>query len=364
MNWRVKSYYLTFPLPMATLTETAYYTRRTINFSLIGITALIVFKLLSGYLFDIWNGIFPPKPPPPKVCFGKLPAIKFPENSTKTGLTYSLETVDSSLPKMPTIASVYFMPSPTTSFGAHDQMKESALRLGFDSEPTRQSDTTKWKFVDSKNALRTLDYDETTGFFLLKYNYLLDQTVLFDKDLPSKEGAISEAKNFLDSQQMLTDDLKNGAGEVVFLKFNLNTLSPVGSLSEADFIRINLRRADIEKLPVVSLSKDRSPASFLISGSKESAKRFLEVAYNYRPYSSKVSCTYPLKPVALAFEELKQGKAFVSISKSGVSSVAVTKIYLGYYDSLDIQTYLMPVFVFEGDNFVAYVPAVDSRYSE
>jgi len=38
-------------------------------------------------------------------------------------------------------------------------------------------------------------------------------------------------------------------------------------------------------------------------------------------------------------------------------------VYLAYYDSLDPQTYLQPVFVFEGDDdFLAYVPAVEAAW--
>ena len=53
-----------------------------------------------------------------------------------------------------------------------------------------------------------------------------------------------------------------------------------------------------------------------------------------------------------------------TISKAG-GTATVRTVTLAYYDSLDPQNYLQPVFVFEGDDgFLAYVPAVALPWTE
>ncbi len=47
------------------------------------------------------------------------------------------------------------------------------------------------------------------------------------------------------------------------------------------------------------------------------------------------------------------------------NAVVVRNVYLAYYDSFEPQTYMQPVFVFEGDdNFQALVPAVSQEWIE
>ena len=65
-----------------------------------------------------------------------------------------------------------------------------------------------------------------------------------------------------------------------------------------------------------------------------------------------------------AWEELQSGSAFV-LQYPKTPIITIRNIYLAYYDSISPQTYLQPVFIFEGDDgFVAYVPAVSRDYVE
>ena len=47
---------------MATLTETAYYTRRTINWAILVLICYIIIRLLWSGIAAVWLEIFPPKP--------------------------------------------------------------------------------------------------------------------------------------------------------------------------------------------------------------------------------------------------------------------------------------------------------------
>ena len=74
--------------------------------------------------------------------------------------------------------------------------------------------------------------------------------------------------------------------------------------------------------------------------------------------------TYPLKSGAVAWQDLLDGYALiVNVGRNSPDKIVIRKIYLAYYDSEEPQLYLQPIFVFEGDNdFVAYLPAIDSNY--
>ena len=86
--------------------------------------------------------------------------------------------------------------------------------------------------------------------------------------------------------------------------------------------------------------------------------------YTFWPISDETA-TYPLKKSKEAWEELKDGKAYVASPGDGRTQVVIRKVFLGYYDSEEYQSYLQPIFVFEGDgNFVAYVPAVNPQWQE
>jgi hypothetical protein len=75
--------------------------------------------------------------------------------------------------------------------------------------------------------------------------------------------------------------------------------------------------------------------------------------------------TYTLKPSSQAWEELTSGKGYILKYPAIGTTVTVRSIRLAYYDSFEPQTYLQPIFVFEGDEgFMGYVAAVASAWTE
>ena len=91
----------------------------------------------------------------------------------------------------------------------------------------------------------------------------------------------------------------------------------------------------------------------------------LELAYTYWPIDLSTSATYGLITSDQAWSLLQSGQGYIARYPTSGNTVTVRNIYLGYYDSYDPQTYLQPVFVFEGDNgFLAYVPAVAAPWTQ
>ncbi len=90
-------------------------------------------------------------------------------------------------------------------------------------------------------------------------------------------------------------------------------------------------------------------------------QKYLTLEYIYWPADKNTSSTYPLKTVSQAFDELKTGQG-VLLFTPAKSQVSIATIYLAYFVSASYPQYLQPVYVFEGENFAAYVSAISSEF--
>lgn len=345
---------------MATLTETAYYTRRILLIGGILLVGFLVLKTSFRLATNVWRKFRPPPPPEPTVSFGALPSPVFPE-SPERELKFKLETIEGQLPELEKIGKVYFMPKKTPTFLAVDQAKSKAGRMGFRGEPEQLSQTLyRWR-----EETTVLTMDILNGNFQIRYPYKEDQSLLVNKNLPDRQQAAQEARRFLSGYGLLGDDLNNGKAEVLYFRFAPPNLIPALSLSEADFVRVNLFRADLDEMEILPPDPKHSLVSFLISGSRETEKRIVEIDYTYFPIEEEIFGTYPLKPVETAWQELQQGKGYIANLGENEGQITIRKVSLAYYDSRASQNYLQLIYIFRGDNeFLAYVPAVDPKWSE
>ncbi len=350
---------------MLTLTQTAYWTRKILKFGAIFLVALIFLRFTFKIINSLWKQIHPPPPPPPTVAFGKLPKLKFPENKNNLKLNFKLETIQGGLPKLPNVGKVYFIPKEGPNLLALDRASQMAKKLGFKSQPEAISEKVyRWKTENIPST--TIDIDINTQNFHLYYDYQNDPEILTNKNLPNNEQAAQEVKNFLANNGLLTDELATGSAEFVYLKYTPPNLTPAASLSEADFVKVNLFRADLDGLKILPPNPKDSLISFLFSGLRSLGKRIIEVKYTYYPLERNIFATYPLKTPQNAWQELQSGNGYIAnLDENQSGEVIVRKVYLAYYDSEEPQNFLQPIFVFEGDkNFIGFVPAIDSKWTD
>jgi hypothetical protein len=351
---------------MATLTETAYYTRRAINWTILGIIAYILLRIFWGVLIVLWMVLFPPKPIPPNHAFGKLPAVKFPEVATGSAkLTFQLETIEGGVPAASASAAVYFMPKSAPNLLGLNKAQEFATNLQLDPNPIQESKNV-YRFNDARDPLRRLRYDIVSKNFILRYAFEQDASAFLNKNLPLAEAAKLEATTLLQSYDIYPEDFQKGKPTATFLRLVGNRLVTTTSLSQGDAVRVNFFRKPIGETPVVTPNPDEASISIIFSGSPEIQKRIIQLAYTYWPIDYSTIATYPLKTSSVAWEELQAGQGYIARAPTtGASSATVRSVYLAYYDSFDPQTYLQPIFVFEGDNgFVGYVPAISPEWTE
>lgn len=346
---------------MATLTETAYYTRKTIKW---GIAALIVFFILKfalNILVDTWRNIHPPAPPPPTVAFGKLPVIKWPakvtEGSPSAKLQFTLETIEGVPPTASATGTVFFIPKPTANLLSLSRANMLAQRLGFKGEPITES-TTIYRWTEGK-PFSTLRMDIVNSSFKITYDFAADNSVFSEKNLLLPTQAVNEIKTYLQSLGLLSPPLSEGTTRPSYWQLQGINLIPTTSLSEADALRIDLGRQDIMGLKLLSPSYPEELIYFIFSGSRDPNKHYLEISYKYWHIDLEQSATYPLITSAQAWEILKSGGGYLVSTPQNNQPVVIRKIYLAYYYADDYQNFLQPIFVFEGDqNFLGFVSAV------
>ena len=77
------------------------------------------------------------------------------------------------------------------------------------------------------------------------------------------------------------------------------------------------------------------------------------------------TATYPIKTAQKAFRELQTRQGFIVNVGNNQQIITVRKASLAYFDSLEPQQYLQPIYVFSGDNgFQAYVRAIEAEWLE
>jgi len=347
---------------MSNLTVTAHYTRRVIFWSVVGLTGFVVIKGAITTAGAIWKKLHPEPPPPPNLLFGTLPQLSFPapDQILPEKISYKLETVDG-LPKFPEMTNVYFITKIEPNLLSLERANQKALRMGFRSTP-EALEKFRYRWNNLQIPPSTLEMDVTSGNFYLRYPYENDPSLLTAKNLANNEQAIREARSLLSNAGLLTEDLASGSAEVSYYHFDPPKLVAAPSLSEADFIRVDLFRAPLNNVPVLPPNPTRSLISVLLSGSRESGKRIVEAEFAYAPVERETFGTYPLKPIDKAWQELQAGQGYIAnLGENPTGNITIRRIYLAYYESEETQSLLQPVYVFEGDgNFAAYVTAAVS----
>jgi hypothetical protein len=331
----------------------------------LAIIGYIILRILVSILVVVWFAVFPHKLPPPNHAFGKLPQLKFPQVASPSAqLTFQLQTIQGNVPRASVSANVYFMPKSAPNLLALTKTQEFASRLEFDPTPIQESKNI-YRFDDHDFALRRLRYDIVSSNFIVRYTFEQDLSIFIEKNLPSGDQAQQETSNMLTSFDLYQADLVGGPVVVSYLRLSGNSLIPTTSLSQSDAVRVDYFKKSIGDMPIITPVPDEAPISIILSGSRNSKKRIIQFAYTYWPIDYQMFATYGLKTSQEAWNELQSGKGYIARYPANTSVAVVREVTLAYYDSFDPETYLQPIFVFEGDNgFLGYVPAVTPEWVE
>lgn len=347
------------------LTNATYIGRNVVKYGSIALVVLIVGRMLLSAFVAYWRAVNPPPPPAPTVGFGSLPKLSFPtQDSEDSPKSYRLETaVGNKLPEPATDRmKVFLMPKSSPSLLADQEAKARAATYGYIFEPDLL-DSRTYRWTKSGALESSLESDLQNQNFVLKTNYLSRPELLSADDLPQEFEAVTKVKDFLDRTDLLPADIATSPGEVIFLKSLGGELEEAFSLSDADFLQINLDRGPIdETFELHNSDADKGVITAILAGVLSGFESIVDLEYKHNPIDYSEVETYPLRSIKSAWQTLQSGEGYIA-RRGTASDVVIRDVQLGYYEDPEEQEYMQPIYVFFGDeDFVGYVPAIDPRY--
>jgi hypothetical protein len=318
-----------------------------------GAILLIYIFVQGGVLF---RNIFFPKPPPvPKEALGKLPHIHFPSTGT-TGIQFTVNTVDGQLPQLPDRIFVYKLTQPSPNLLALETAKDTVDSANFVDNQTKISDTV-YQWTQAATGV-VITYDIVSKNFTISSNFLVNQSLASTRLMPSEDNIKSDIVGFLQTIQANSQSLDLDKTKIEYEEEQNGVLVPAQNLGTAKFARITLVQKDVDNIPIIYDTPSDSILTFIVSYPNSSLQVLEGQYYNHEPDINQKS-DYPIKTASQALEDLKNGNAYM-LNPQNLTNVDITNIELKYYLNRESKEFLMPVIVFTGINFTAYVEAIPS----
>lgn len=339
---------------MATLAQVTSETRLTLKI-LAGIFTVLTLVFLffkGGEIFK--NLFFPTPPPPPDEKFGKLPEIIFPAQQP-TNYSFEINTISGKLPAFPDRMKTYKVKETPPTLSALQNTRNKMKNAGFSERETKLSDT---KYQWGNRTGEIIIYDTETNNFWIKSNYLNNVDSLGYPAL-KKDDSLRLTKSFLDYIRGDMEDLDLERSTLTYYKILNGALVKAESQNEANVARLDLFQKELERgLKIYYPETDKSIMYFVFAY-RGGMAQIVEGQYLHFPANTESIATYGIKNSQEAFEDLKNGNSF--IAKGDIKAggyMGITDVSLGYFAGEENQKYLLPIVIFEGNNFAAYVSAI------
>lgn len=330
-----------------TLSQTAVLTKQAIILAII----LLVLGIASFIGYRVWYAYYlahlPPKVPVADTKFGVLPAPDFPKSDvSSSNYTYSIDTTTGNLPKLGVdagfdkIIKVYFISKVYATLLSSEKSNNLAEKFGIRTNPQVLSETSYLY----KDGAKTLSVDLDTGNF----TYTKEATVSAKEIAGDENKLIDDFKNLLSTFSLLKDELKTGSSKVIFSK-------------EEGTAQISLWPTAIDKKPILTSDFNKSLVNAVIFKNASNLDNYLSLNFTFWPVDPTTFATYPAKSPDEALNDLKNGKGVIIIQPSK-AQVSITSNYIAYFMPESYSPYLQPIYVFEGPQFVAYVPVITEQF--
>lgn len=337
------------------LTQTAALTKRLLLFLVL--LVIVGFSAWVGYRFYYYNVYLPSLPPPEEEAdpkFGKLPSLLFPvSTASATNFQYILDTPTGDLPaKLPKIMKVFFVPQRSVSLLDPDRQTNLANELGFPFGPDVITPT-QYKYTDSEGGELMVDLDSGNLKFKRVFDSATSESVKVGTLAPA-DKLESDFVFYLENKGLMKPQLEKGRTKAIYIN---------GYLKNSSSATVSLWPADIDKYSIVTPLFNSSLVREVVQSGKTEKDRIISLNFVYYEVDQKTFATYPIKSALNAFNDLKAGAGVIILAPIS-GQVSLRDIYLAYYQPEVYAPYLQPVFVFEGEDFAAYIPAIISDYTE
>lgn len=350
------------------LTALSQAARKLIIFLAIGIVVWIIVLLVFNLTLRIIKNLTPAKPPAADQLFGSLKEIKFKQPTLSSAkFSYTLETVDSKPPTMPTIENVYRLLTPTAHFLSLDQAKNQAKVFGFNEEPQAVSKQL-YQWVDTDLPGYTLTMDIIKGDVHLRADTAKIASQLSSSLHIDSTEAVSHARNYLKNRLPIPTLFDNGDTKVQFLNVTSTQIKRVSSADQANSFRVDIYPGKLaDNSVILTQTPEESMLNVTLFTGKEGGDFPLEINYQQFVVDTDSKATYDIKTSASAWQELLNGKGIVIKTPTQSGGIAIQSITLGYFFE-EGSAYLQPIYIFEGvssadtanTDFTAILPAIAS----
>ncbi|MFC1722284.1 hypothetical protein ACFL0C_01405, partial [Patescibacteria group bacterium] len=339
---------------------------------------LVVYPLSKNFIASLF-----PEKDPPTLLYGALPPLEFVEKeiTNSNAPKFNLDTKDGKLPSdFPVKITVYKVESPIPSFEKGRNAVDTAAYLGYKDEDLVSSlkeTVYRWRNLNSNGIL---EINTDTRAVVLKTN-LSGKSSLYPEAELTKNSAEQVAKKLFEATQRFTDPLyKEGTVTVNFGKFSGTRIISTKTTIDSQIARVDFFR-NINEYPILGPDpKEGLLYTYLRKPDSD------QPYYNYPIMESHTTniqtqsnATYPTLPISQAWNVVSQNKGvIVNITPKGsnniveytplkIEEIYIQDIYLAYYDTPNAQSYLQPIYVFEGTyttagtqggNIVLYYPAI------
>ncbi len=323
---------------------------------------------------------------PPNTIYGLLDPLKFVEKPISgENIEYELNTKSGGLPtNIPDRIPVYkFKPKPF-NYLAGKEAKEDAEKLGFkesDLISDLKGNIYKWKNIRTGGQL---EIDINKKDLVMKTD-LQSRSASFTKGNINWGGDKEYAQSLLRSFGRF-DDLYNSGTSTVYLgKITQSDIEETVISEEAQIAKVDFFRS-INKYKVVGPDPKKGLLSLYVRKPENDLllnAPVIEAYYNgINPDSS---ASYPIISPAEAWQAVRSGLGvvtnatprnfnhFKNYSPVRVEKILIDNIYIGYYETPEYQTFLQPIYVFEGKyttrgseggSIAIYFPAILKEYTK
>ncbi len=317
-----------------------------------GAGLILLFMIIIGGQF-IKNVFFPTPPPPPQEKFGTLPHVSFPGQESRN-LNYTVNTLSGTLPEnLGDRMIVYKLKEPEATLVALKNARDALAGAGYDLNEAKLSPTI-YRWSDRVGTM--IEYNIINKNFKINSDFLNLPPQPLSGFGATSEGAYSTATDFLQSIDEDVKHLDQEKSKVTYLRNDDSKLVAAASQNEAEFIKIDLFQKNLNEIPVYYPGLNQSSMYFVFR-TEGTIPVIVDASYsNSIPGDSS---DYPIISVDAAYQKLKSGDAFLFYT-GRETSISITDVGLGYYIG-ENQEYFLPIYVFTGNGFTAYVNALPSQ---
>lgn len=369
------------------LTYISQLTKKSITILIVLTVVYILSLIFRPIIKSAFYSIFPPKDLPNPI-FGKLDPLVFNEVKTSTTkYTVELNTTDGKLPTgFPKNMVVYKYAVPLFSYQAGKDAQETAKYLGFSQDDLvtdLKGNIYRWR---NRTSGGYLEINIDTKEMSLKTD-LSTKSNIYPIGSVTTSGASAASRQMLTDIKGLTVKGYSSADAKVSLARISGSFLTFANSASAQLARVDFFRK-FGDYPVLGEDPHTGLISVIYGNSsiKNNVYSFPYIKYIERDVVDEKTnvATYPIITINEAWSAVSKDKSGVIVSIIPIGSsvfntpqnirvdqIFIDNIYLAYYETDTNNTYIQPIYVFEGkynvDNkpggtLTIYFPAIQGQY--